>query len=281
MEGMSPTHALTPLDIDRVTTLIERVGRDVVLPRFRNLASDDVEHKLTPGFLDDVVTVVDRESELALTAGLREVVDTHVVGEEAAHDDKGLVDCLQTDASAWVVDPIDGTHNFVSGHDGFGIMVAFVADGRTIAGWVHLPARGETFVAVAGGGARLNGAPLVVLDSAARRPPHGSMFVRFMPDNLRQGAMQRVHGKYVEAAHAGAAAVEYTDILRGRKDFAVYYRLHPWDHAAPALILAEAGGCVAHVSGAPYTVRSPNQLTIVATTTGINAEVGAWLADVE
>jgi fructose-1,6-bisphosphatase/inositol monophosphatase family enzyme len=70
------------------------------------------------------------------------------------------------------------------------------------------------------------------------------------------------------------AAVEYTEILRGDKDFAVYYRLLPWDHAAPAHILTEAGGSVAHLSGRPYTVRSAHQVTIVAR----SSDVGAALA---
>lgn len=107
------------------------------------------------------------------------------------------------------------------------------------------------------------------------------MFVRFMPDALRARVRAAASGHYDEAPHAGAAAVEYTDILRGRKDFAVYYRLHAWDHGAPALILTEGGGCVEHLDGTPYSVRSPNQITIVAHTPQVAEEVRSWLADVD
>ena len=69
------------------------------------------------------------------------------------------------------------------------------------------------------------------------------------------------------------------EVLRGRKDFKVHYRLLPWDHGAPALILSEAGGASEHLNGAPSTVRSPDQLTIVATSPRMAKEVRAWLAE--
>jgi len=271
-----------PFDVTRVTALIEHVAREIVMPRFRDLREGDVEHKETAGFADDLVTVVDKASERELTAGLRQIVDTHVVGEEAAHDHEGIVECLQSDDAAWIVDPIDGTHNFVAGHDGFGIMVGFARRGRVEAGWVHLPARHETFVGVAGAGVTLNGQPFVHgARTTPHQTPHGSMFVRFMPDSVRSRVIAAASGRYAEAAHAGAAAIEYTDILRGRKDFAVYYRLHPWDHGAPALILSEAGGRVEHLDGTEYTVRSPNQITIVAHTPQLAGDVRTWLGGVE
>mgnify|MGYP000620828935 CR=1 FL=1 len=79
------------------------------------------------------------------------------------------------------------------------------------------------------------------------------------------------------ACASGAAAVEYTDVLRGRKDFVIYYRLLPWDHGTPALILTEAGGMVVHMDGAPYTIASPNQVTVVARSGPVQAQVRACL----
>lgn len=76
---------------------------------------------------------------------------------------------------------------------------------------------------------------------------------------------------------SGCAAIEYTDILRGRGDFVIYYWLLPWDHAAPAIILTEAGGLVSHVSGRSYTARSESQLTIVARDVVTAAQLRTWL----
>jgi fructose-1,6-bisphosphatase/inositol monophosphatase family enzyme len=275
---MPPSHPLAQLDIARVTELIERVGREIVMPRFGSLGADDVLHKSTPGYLDDLVTVADREAEVCLTAGLRDIVDAHVVGEEATHEHEEIAQRVQSDAPVWIVDPIDGTHNFAAGHDGFGIMVGFAVSGRVDAGWIHLPARGETFVAIAGGGAFCNDVRIVAPDSDDAGALRGSFFTRFMPPDERDRLETRIEGKYAVAAPTGAAALEYTEVLRGRKDFAVYFRLLPWDHGAPALILSEGGGCVVHVNGEPYTVRSPDQLTIAARSPRVADDVRGWLA---
>ena len=65
---------------------------------------------------------------------------------------------------------------------------------------------------------------------------------------------------------SGCAAVDYTAVLQGELDFMVYYRLLPWDHAAPALMLTEAGGLVEHASGRPYSPRAAHQPTIACRT---------------
>ena len=80
----------------------------------------------------------------------------------------------------------------------------------------------------------------------------------------------RLSADDVEAkATPGDPEDEYTDILAGLSEFVIYYRLLPWDHAAPALILTEGGGRAGHVSGQPYTARSEHQLTIVARDVGV------------
>lgn len=265
-------------DIDRVTRLVCSVADDLVVPRFRRLRSDDIQSKPTPGHADDVVTVADREAEARLTEELRALVPSaHVIGEEAAHAHPDIVRQLDDDGPAWIIDPLDGTHNFADGHDGFGVMVAYAVAGHVRAAWVHLPVRNECFVAVEGDGAQLNGAPIRVAPPAERHPLRGTFFVRYMPEEVRGLVLRHVDGRFAEAPHAGAAAVEYTDVLRGRKDFVAYYRLLPWDHGAPALILREAGGCVEHLDGAPYTVRSTNQLTLVTRCGDTAAEVRRWI----
>jgi fructose-1,6-bisphosphatase/inositol monophosphatase family enzyme len=264
-----------PPDIDAVTRLIHQVSQHIIMPRFRTLREADVTSKASEGDLEDIVTVADQEAEAVLTEGLRAVLDVPVIGEEATAADASLVGLLDDEGPRWVVDPLDGTKNFAAGNTGFGVMVAYVERRTVRAAWVHLPARQETFVAEDGAGARLNGAPLSV---AASEPDalRGSVFVRFMPPAEREAFVARVTPHVQPAASSGAAAVEYTDVLRGRKDLVVYYRLLPWDHGAPALILREAGGAVEHLSGHPYTIASKSQVTILARSAEIAARVRAW-----
>ncbi len=83
--------------------------------------------------------------------------------------------------------------------------------------------------------------------------------------------------KYEAHPSTGSAATEYSAILRGDKDFVIYYRLLPWDHAPGTLAITEAGGVAMHLSGEAYTPLSPNQVTILAATAELAARIRGWL----
>jgi fructose-1,6-bisphosphatase/inositol monophosphatase family enzyme len=75
----------------------------------------------------------------------------------------------------------------------------------------------------------------------------------------------------------GSAAIEYTAVARGAKDFALYYRLEPWDHAAGALLITEAGGCIEHLDGSAYSAASPWQTTFLASSPALCAQLRGHL----
>ncbi|HUR33941.1 MAG TPA: inositol monophosphatase family protein [Vicinamibacterales bacterium] len=279
---------MTPpiVDIDAVTRLIEEVASEIVMPKFNALRPDDIHHKPTEGHASDIVTVVDRNAEERLRRGLSALLPgAGVLGEEAAHRDAALLQLVHDDGLVWIVDPLDGTANFAAGRDGFGIMVSLAGQGQVIAAWIHLPARREFFVAESGGGAFCNGARMWVPPvgggggggGGAGAVLRGALFTRYMPADLRDAVIARTAGRVEVAAHTGAAAIEYTEIARGRKAFAIYYRLLPWDHGAPALVLTESGGCVEHLDGRRYGIRSPNQLTLVAQHSTTAQQLRQWL----
>ncbi len=263
--------AATP-DIDAVTALLHECASRLILPRFGRLRAEDVASKSDA---EDLVTVVDHDVEARLTSALPDLAPAEVVAEEAVHRDPGRLRILASDGPVWLVDPLDGTRNFARGRDAFGIIVGWVVGGDVRAGWIVLPARGETFVAETGAGAFLNGAPLrVAPDTPARL--RGSVYVRYMPAEIRERITRRAAGRYDDVAETGCGAVEYTDIIKGRKDFDIYYRLFPWDHAAPAAILVESGGAVDHLDGRPYGLRSANQPTVLASHAAVSRDVRAW-----
>ena len=99
-----------------------------------------------------------------------------------------------------------------------------------------------------------------------------------MPDEVRRRVKQQCEGRFVEQASGKCSAVDYTAIAQGQTDFKVYYRLLPWDHAAPALIVCEAGGVSVHPDGRPYGPLDPNEITIVARSAPVAADVRSWIA---
>jgi fructose-1,6-bisphosphatase/inositol monophosphatase family enzyme len=268
-------------DVDAVTRLIDQVATDIVLPRFGVLRQDEIDRKPAAGHQDDLVTVVDREAEARLSRELMDMIPSaQVLGEEAAYADPSALSRVHSDDPLWIIDPLDGTRNFAAGSDAFGIMVGFAIRGEVRAAWVHLPARGECFVAEAGSGTYRNGMRVRVPADPSWSIPRGTFLVRFMPAHVRDSVRVHAAGRYADSGQTGAAAIEYTDVLHGRKDFAVYFRLLPWDHGAPSLLLTEAGGRVEHVGGHAYSVRSAHQLTIAARDPETASRVRQWLEPV-
>ncbi|WP_280433843.1 inositol monophosphatase family protein [Nocardia carnea] len=141
--------------IDEVAQILVDAGEIAIRPRFRRLGAAQIQEK-APG---DLVTVADREAEQLISRGLREVLDIPVVGEESAAEDPSRLSALSA-RSCWVVDPIDGTSNFVAGRREYAVMVALLRNGAPVAGWILVPEAGQLYVAEHGSGAFRNGAPI-------------------------------------------------------------------------------------------------------------------------
>ena len=234
---------------DAVAALMRTVAAEIVMPRFRNLAADEIEEKAA----DDMVTVADRESEAALTAGLA-VLDTaiRVVGEEAVAADASLVDGIDRGA-VWIIDPIDGTNNYASGIATFGIMIALVVDGETQAGWILDPVRGRLCHAVLGGGAYIDGERVWTQPGGADWP--SSVIATYhLTDAERAALIARAECAFTVAPMPRCAAEQYPRLVLGTNDIALFQKTLPWDHAPGSLFLREAGGVVRRPDGTDYRV---------------------------
>lgn len=238
---------LKPGDSQRVAELMRETAAAELLPRFRNLAPDEIREK-RPG---DVVTVADIESEQRLASGLARILPgVPVVGEEAVEADPSLVELIgRRGESCWIVDPLDGTANFAAGRDRFAMIVCLVHDAETIAGWILDVPNGRMAVAGKGQGVTLDGVP--VHGKAAIPRPSGLVGYRVRKEFDRQLAEPQ-RRKLGELTTLNCAGREYIEILAGQFSFCLYRMTKPWDHAAGALMLKEAGGDALRFNGAPY-----------------------------
>lgn len=230
-----------------VADLMREVARDIVLPRYRNLAGHEIEEKT----VGELVTIADRESELALNEGLTRILpEAGLVGEEACAADPTILDRLG-DRLNWVIDPIDGTANFASGQPPFAIMVALVDAGVIEAGWILDPLSGRLCEAQRGGGAYIDGTRVTARTSGAALPIAGISML-FVDPQERADRIRRIEGKFTVADIPRCAGEQYPRIALGVHDLAVFERTLPWDHAPGALFVNEAGGRVARPDGADY-----------------------------
>jgi fructose-1,6-bisphosphatase/inositol monophosphatase family enzyme len=238
------------LMIDEVAGILREVAADIVLPRFRNLAADEVEEK-APG---DLVTIADRESELVLTRRLTELVPgSLVVGEEAVAADAAVLDRLGEPGPVWLIDPIDGTGNFAAGRQPFALMVALLRDGVPVLSVIHEPVPDTVAAAEVGSGAYVDGVRMVLDDTPVPLDElRGALLTRYLPAELR--SQVELRGKRLGEALPGqhCAGREYPDVVRGRQHFALFWRGLPWDHVPGSLLVREAGGVVRHFDGAEY-----------------------------
>lgn len=241
---------MSAVDPQKVAALMAEVAQREVMPRFRKLAAGDIRMK--DG--NETVTVADEAAERALSPRLMEFLPGSVVlGEEGAAADPAMVDRLAGDAPVWVIDPIDGTKNYAEGKPDFGVMVALVRRGETVAGWIHRPVDGVTFITERGGGAWRNGVRLWNNGvPVADRALNGSIRFSVFPEERRAELRARVRDNLGRVGSRNCVAREYADIAEGRQHFALFRNLKPWDHAPGALLVEEAGGHVTKWDGSPY-----------------------------
>lgn len=232
-----------------VTDLMRQVANEVVLPRYRNLAAHEISEK-SP---DDLVTIADKESELRLQEGLARLLpEAGIVGEEACAAEPALLHGI-SEGLHWIIDPIDGTGNFAAGRPPFGIMVALVQDGETLLGWILDPLTGRLCHAAAGKGASIDGDPYKASSTGADLPIAGISLL-FVDPAQRQQLIARAQGKLVMVDIPRCAAEQYPRIVLGVNDLALFERTLPWDHAAGALFVNEAGGKAVRTDGTPYRI---------------------------
>lgn len=244
-----------------VAALLRDVSQNIILPRFRSLAPDQIENKAA----DDVVTIADREAEEMLAEGLTKIIPgLPIVGEEAAHADPTVLDRLTS--SCWIIDPIDGTNNFASGKEPFGILIAMADNGVTHTGWIYDPLADRLCTAHHGKGAYING-ERVTARSSGQSLPVAAISLIFMDDAQREATKTHIAPHYSLVDIPRCAAEQYPRLGLGTNDVSIFERTLAWDHAAGVLWLNEAGGKAARIDGSPYRVNEHGRTGLIGAAT--------------
>jgi fructose-1,6-bisphosphatase/inositol monophosphatase family enzyme len=251
-----------PVDvIERVAALVEQVSASVIETRFAAGTGADVREK-SPG---ELVTDADVEGERLLTEGLAGLwPGVPVVGEEACAADPMLVDALRGEW-AWLVDPVDGTGNFVVGSPEWAVMVALNHQSETVMSWIWQPVHRRMYIAERGAGATVNGAPLLCAPRTGRASAlRGAVLRRFL-DSATLARVDANAARFAEVTTGRmCAGTEYPAVIEGDQDFALFWRTLPWDHAPPVLLLEEAGGTARRPDGSAYHPGDPSVGLLVA-----------------
>jgi myo-inositol-1(or 4)-monophosphatase len=218
---------------DVISRSLDRVGALTVSEKGRN----------------DFVSEVDRAAEQVLIASIRKAYPTHgFLAEESG--------AAPGDDYTWVIDPLDGTTNFLHGFPQFAVSVACRHRGRAEVAVVLDPTRGELFTAERGAGTQLDGRRLRV---SQRTGLDGALVGTGFPyrENRRWlkaylAMLERVMEASAGVRRPGAASLDLAYVAAGRLDAFWEFGLSPWDTAAGNLLITEAGGLVANLAGGEY-----------------------------
>jgi myo-inositol-1(or 4)-monophosphatase len=236
-----------PRDVDprlarEVAVRAAREAGVLVLDASGRLREGAVRHK---GEKDLVTEMDERAQEMIVSALLREFPDHGVFAEEAVTGDR--------DAEyVWVIDPIDGTTNYVHGYPLFSVSIGLERRGVPVAAVVHAPAMNETFEAHAGGGATLNGRAIQVSAAGALIDSLLATGFACVRDDLLDNNLaifERIVRRVQGVRRGGSAALDLAYVAAGRFDGFWELNLSRWDTSAGVLLVREAGGVVTDFEG--------------------------------
>jgi len=242
------------LDHPMLETAMKSVVQGAKLLRERFQTTLTIETKGLANF----VTEADLGSERLIVESIRASYPEHAIISEESHSDRADAKEL------WIIDPLDGTSNFMHGIPHFAVSIGFYRDGQPELGIVCNPIRDDWYIAVRGQGAWHNGVRQKV-DSAERIDAAmiccGFYYDR---DRMMQATLDTIGDFFRNNIHGmrrfGAAALDLCNVGCGQYGLFFEYRLHPWDFAAGQLFLQEAGGRATDCSGGKLPLDQPSSI---------------------
>jgi len=214
-----------------------------ILEENQKLSSGDIEYKGK----NDLVSYVDKEAEKKLVKGLSEILP-----EAGFITEEGTANVGKADRYNWVIDPVDGTTNYVHNLPFYSISVGLMEEKEVILGAIYEPNRDEMFYATRNGQAYLNDQEIKVSSVATLEEsllatgfPYSKFQEMSAYIDVVQDLMQQTHG----LRRMGSAALDLAYVACGRFEGFFEYNLKPWDVAAGALIVQQAGGSVTTFTG--------------------------------
>ncbi|GAA6205997.1 MULTISPECIES: inositol-1-monophosphatase [Thalassotalea] len=241
-----------------------RTAGNVITRAFEQADKVEIESKGT----NDFVTNVDISAEQAIVETIRKSYPEHtIIGEETGQHE-GADNDYQ-----WIIDPLDGTTNFVKGIPHFAVSIALKVKGKLDQAVIYDPIRGELFTASRGKGAQLNGFRIRVKQN---KELTGAILATGFPFKKKQhmtaymSMFQALFEKTSDMRRAGSAALDLAYVAAGRVDGFFEIGLKPWDTAAGELLVIEAGGLVTDFTGGHNHTQSGN---IVASSPGLLKEI--------
>jgi fructose-1,6-bisphosphatase/inositol monophosphatase family enzyme len=232
--------------INYISDLLVKVNELIILKYYKNLSSKHIKTKSSD---DDYVSIADKESEIYIVKNLIGFLNINqYIGEETSYSNKDDYKSLEKNALYWVIDPIDGTKNYINGKNEFCSMISLVFNSIPIASFVYYPLKNLLVYAFKGFGAyslEIKTKKIIQLRIQQNSFDNivGSGGTKGIQEPLRQKVLQNLR-KYTNRLFIGSAGIEAIMLASNETQFVFHGRVTPWDHSPLDLIIKESGGCV-------------------------------------
>jgi myo-inositol-1(or 4)-monophosphatase len=257
---------MSPAEDDNFLTVAVEAAKlagSIILDNLGHISKEDISVKQA----SDFVTRADKESETAIISAIKkQFPDHYFLAEESVKE-------AETDGYRWIIDPLDGTTNFIHRYPVFSVSIALEYRRQIILGVIYEPLKSDLFAAQKGRGAFLNGGAIRVSQITALKD---SLITTGFPFRRKQfidsylGLFRNIFLRVSDLRRAGSAALDLAYLACGRCEGFFEVGLSPWDMAAGQLMIKEAGGVVTDFGGGPEYLSSGN---IVAGVHRIHAEL--------
>ena len=232
--------------IDYIKNLLIEVNDEIILPYFNNLNSGDITTKSSD---DDFVSIADKKSEEFISEKLNGFLNIgKFIGEENTFKDKNKYISLLNEPLLWVVDPIDGTKNYINGKENFCSMISLVNHSIPIASFILDPLKKDFVYAFKDTGAysidlKKNEESKLSIISSKSNKILGSGGSKGIPEPYRKVILNNLR-ENTQRVFIGSAGIETIMLVKNEIQFIFHGRVTPWDHSPLDLITKEAGGSV-------------------------------------
>ena len=239
---------MSEINNDEIRSILLKLSKEIVLPKFKNLKDGEILYKNKK----DLVTCVDIEVEKNLKKILISILPNSLfVGEELFYSNPKIINSYNENQFCWTVDPIDGTTNFVKGKDKFAIMIALSYKDIILQSWIYMPLTDEFYYSKLGEGSFVDGKKIYSAEDMVISDSIGSISSKYW-DNKYNKRIFEIKYLFKETNSYGCIGIEYIDIAKGVRNFAILSKLSPWDHMAGILLVKEAGGSILHFDKSNY-----------------------------
>lgn len=259
------------MDINQIADFIRTTAEKEILPRFKRLNAEDISQKSSA---TDLVTIADLKAEERLSKYLSELYPEALIGgEESIAENPALKNEILNADLGFLIDPIDGTNNFIKGNHRFAVMLVALQKGETVASWIYLPLENKMAMAEKASGCFIDNVKVIYPASPSNISNMiGASHTKRMKGNLGRITDQNL-SKIKENRPAYCAGYDYISLLEGRKHFSSYGNTLPWDHLPGTFMIKESGGTVKQLNGEEYTALNEGNGILSAENTDIWQEI--------